>query len=480
MNYGVVFYILGWILKSEAIFLVFPFAVGLIYGEDQGFSYLITAGICLVVGVLLNLKKPKKGGLFLKEGFFVVALGWIIMSLFGAIPFVLSGEIPRYIDAVFETASGFSTTGATILTDVEVMSHAALFWRSFTHLLGGMGVFVFLSALLPMLGGNTINLMKAESTGPSVDKLVPRIKDTVKILYAVYLAMGTIECIILLVCGLDLFESLCTTFGTIGTGGFGIRNDSIASLSPTIQWVITAFMMLSGVNYSMYFLILRKKFKQALCMEEIRLYFGIIVVAIVAISINIWNLYPTASETIRTASFQVGTLITSTGFATTDFDLWPSFSKTILVLCMFMGACAGSTGGGLKMSRILILWRSIKNMIQNLIHPRSVTKVRMDGGVIDEATVHSTQVYIAVFFVIFGVSTLLLSLDGHDFTTNFTAVLATLNNMGPGLNKVGPTCNFSFFSDLSKLTLIFDMLAGRLELLPLLLVITPRSWRKNL
>ena len=480
MNYGVVFYILGWILKSEAIFLVFPFAVGLIYGEDQGFSYLITAGICLVVGVLLNLKKPKKGGLFLKEGFFVVALGWIIMSLFGAIPFVLSGEIPRYIDAVFETASGFSTTGATILTDVEVMSHAALFWRSFTHLLGGMGVFVFLSALLPMLGGNTINLMKAESTGPSVDKLVPRIKDTVKILYAVYLAMGTIECIILLVCGLDLFESLCTTFGTIGTGGFGIRNDSIASLSPTIQWVITAFMMLSGVNYSMYFLILRKKFKQALCMEEIRLYFGIIIVAIVAISINIWNLYPTASETIRTASFQVGTLITSTGFATTDFDLWPSFSKTILVLCMFMGACAGSTGGGLKMSRILILWRSIKNMIQNLIHPRSVTKVRMDGGVIDEATVHSTQVYIAVFFVIFGVSTLLLSLDGHDFTTNFTAVLATLNNMGPGLNKVGPTCNFSFFSDLSKLTLIFDMLAGRLELLPLLLVITPRSWRKNL
>ena len=480
MNYGVVFYILGWILKSEAIFLVCPFIVGLIYGENQGFSYLITAGICLAVGLLLNIKKPKKGGLFLKEGFFVVALGWIIMSLFGAIPFVISGEIPRYIDAVFETASGFSTTGATILTDVEVMSHAALFWRSFTHLLGGMGVFVFLSALLPMLGGNTINLMKAESTGPSVDKLVPRIKDTVKILYAVYLAMGTIECIILLICGLDLFESLCTTFGTIGTGGFGIRNDSIASLSPTIQWVITAFMMLSGVNYSMYFLILRKKFIQALCMEEIRLYFGIILIAIVAISINIWNLYPTASETIRTASFQVGTLITSTGFATTDFDLWPSFSKTILVLCMFMGACAGSTGGGLKMSRILILWRSIKNLIRNLIHPRSVTKVRMDGGVIDEGTVHSTEVYIAVFFLIFGVSTLLLSIDGHDFTTNFTAVLATLNNMGPGLNKVGPTCNFSFFSDLSKLTLIFDMLAGRLELLPLLLVITPRSWRKNL
>ena len=480
MNYGVVFYILGWILKSEAIFLMFPFVVGLIYGEKQGFSFLITAGICLVCGVLLNLKKTKKGGLFLKEGFFVVALGWIIMSMFGALPFVISGEIPRYIDAVFETASGFSTTGATILTDVEAMCRSCLFWRSFTHLLGGMGVFVFLSALLPMLGGNTINLMKAESTGPSVDKLVPRIKDTVKILYSVYLAMGALECIILLICGMDLFESLCTTFGTIGTGGFGIRNDSITSLSPTIQWVITAFMILSGVNYSMYFLILRKKFKQALSMEEIRLYFFMIVVAVIAISINISNLYPTLSETVRTASFQVGTLITSTGFATTDFDMWPSFSKMILILCMFMGACAGSTGGGLKMSRIIILWKSIKNQIHNLIHPRSVTKVRMDGSVIDEATVHSTGVYLAVFFLVFAASTLVLSADGHDFTTNFTAVLATLNNMGPGFNKVGPTCNFAFFSDVSKFTLIFDMLAGRLELLPLLLVVTPRSWRKSL
>lgn len=480
MNYGVVFYILGWILKSEAIFMVLPFVVGLIYGENQGFSFLITAGICLVCGVLLNLKKPKKGGLFLKEGFFVVALGWIIMSMFGAIPFVISGEIPRYIDAVFETASGFSTTGATILTDVEAMCRCCLFWRSFTHLLGGMGVFVFLSALLPMLGGNTINLMKAESTGPSVDKLVPRIKDTVKILYSVYLAMGALECIILLICGLDLFESLCTTFGTIGTGGFGIRNDSIASLSPAIQWVITIFMILSGVNYSMYFLILRKRFKQAISMEEIRIYFFMIVVAVVAISINISNMYPTVSETVRTASFQVGTLITSTGFATTDFDMWPSFSKMILILCMFMGACAGSTGGGIKMSRIIILWKSLKNQIKNLIHPRSVTKVRMDGGVIDEATVHSTEIYLAAFFLIFAASTLILSADGHDFTTNFTAVLATLNNMGPGFNKVGPTCNFAFFSDVSKLTLIFDMLAGRLELLPMLLIITPRSWRKSL
>ena len=480
MNYGVVAYIMGWILKAEAAFMILPFIVGLIYRENSGFSYLITAGICLACGLLLNIKKPKKGGLFLKEGFFVVALGWIIMSVFGAIPFVISGDIERFIDAVFETASGFSTTGSTILTDVEAMSHAGLFWRSFTHLLGGMGVFVFLSALLPMLGGNPINLMKAESTGPSVDKLVPRMKDTVKILYSIYLAMAAVECIILLICGLDLFESLCTTFGTVGTGGFGIRNDSLASLSPTIQWVVTIFMMLSGVNYSMYFLILRKKLKQAVTLEEVRLYFFVIVLAVVAISINISHLYPTTSETVRQASFQVGTLITSTGFATTDFDLWPEFSKAVLVFCMFMGACAGSTGGGLKMSRILIMIKSMKKQITTLIHPKAVVKVRMDGNVLDDEVVHSTMVYVSIFVSVFAVSTLIISLDGNDFTTNFTAVLATLNNMGPGLNKVGPTCNFSFFSDLSKLTLIFDMLAGRLELLPLLLIMAPKSWRKNL
>ncbi len=480
MNYGVVAYIMGWILKAEAAFMVLPFVVGLLYREYSTYSYLITAGICLVCGLLLNIKKPKKGGLFLKEGFFVVALGWIIMSVFGAIPFVISGDIERFIDAVFETASGFSTTGSTILTDVEAMSHAGLFWRSFTHLLGGMGVFVFLSALLPMLGGNPINLMKAESTGPSVDKLVPRMKDTVKILYSIYLAMAATECIILLICGLDLFEALCTTFGTVGTGGFGIRNDSLASLSPAVQWVVTIFMILSGVNYSMYFLILRKKFKQAVTLEEVRLYLFIIVLAVVAISFNISHLYPTTSETVRQASFQVGTLITSTGFATADFDMWPEFSKAVLVFCMFMGACAGSTGGGLKMSRILIMIKSMKKQITTLIHPRAVVKVRMDGNVLDDEVVHSTMVYVSIFVSIFAISTLIVSLDGNDFTTNFTAVLATLNNMGPGLNKVGPTCNFSFFSDLSKLTLIFDMLAGRLELLPLLLIMAPKSWRKNL
>lgn len=480
MNYGVVFYILGWILKAQAAFLIAPFGVGLIYQESSAWSYLITAGICLVTGILLSIKKPKKGGLYLKEGFFVVALGWLLMSIFGAIPFVISKDIPNFVDAVFETASGFSTTGASILNDIEALSHAGLFWRSFTHLLGGMGVFVFLSALLPMLGGNSVNLMKAESTGPSVDKLVPRLKDTAKILYAIYLSMGVIEFIILLICDLPVFDSLCYTFGTIGTGGFGIKNDSLFSVTPAVQWTVTIFMILSGVNYNLYFLILRKKFKQAISMEEVRLYLVLILLSVVSISININHMFSSVGDTVRHASFQVATLVTSTGFSTVDYDLWPEFSKTVLILMMIIGACAGSTGGGIKVSRLLIMMKSVKKQIQILIHPRSVSKIRIDGNVVDHDVVRSTNTYFCVFCMIMVVSTLLISFEGYDFTTNFTSVLATLNNMGPGLNKTGPTCNFSFFNPFSKIVFIFDMLAGRLELFPMLLLITPRSWRKNL
>lgn len=480
MNYGVIFYILGWILKAEAGFMMFPFIVGLIYREDTAYSYLITAAICLLAGILMSLKKPAKGGLYLKEGFFVVGLGWILMSLFAAIPFVLSKEIPHYMDAVFESVSGLTTTGASILSDVEHISHAGLFWRSFLHLLGGMGVFVFLSALLPMLGGNSMNLMKAESTGPSVDKLVPKLKTTAAILYAIYLGMGAIECIILLCLKMPLFDSLLLTFGTIGTGGFGILNSSIGSYSPAVQWVIGIFMMLSGVNYAMYFLILSRKFKAAFKLEEVRLYFFVAVSAVVLIVLNLGSFYPTLSETIRAAFFQVSSLITSTGYSTTDFDLWPEFSKCILLLVMLMGACAGSTGGGIKMCRVLILFKSGKKQIQMLIHPRAVKKISMDGNVIEHDTVRATNAYISMFCIIFAISVLLVSIDGADFTSNFTAVLATLNNMGPGLNAVGPTCNFGFFSDFSKLVLVFDMLAGRLEIFPMLLLITPRSWRKNL
>ncbi len=480
MNYGVVVYILGWILKSESVFLIFPFIVGLIYGESQAWSYLITSAICLVIGVLISIKKPKKGGLYLKEGYFVVGLGWIVMSMMGAIPFVMTNEIPSYMDALFETVSGLTTTGASILTNIEAMCHATLFWRSFLHLLGGMGVFVFLSALLPMLGGNSVNLMKAESTGPSVDKLVPRLKDTAKILYSIYLAMGAIECIILLICGLNWFESMTLTFGTIGTGGFGILNDSIASYSAAVQWVIGIFMLLSGVNYGLYFLILSKKFKTAFKFEEVRLYLAVTFAAVVVIALNLGKFYNTFGETIRQTFFQVSSLITSTGYATTDFDRWPEFSKTILICVMLMGSCASSTGGGIKMSRILILFKAARKQIQILIHPRAVKKLKMDGNVVDHDAVRATNAYISIFFAIMFISVLCISIDGHDFTSNFSAVLATLNNMGPGFGKVGPTCNYSFYSNFSKLILIFDMLAGRLELFPMLMLITPRSWRRYL
>lgn len=480
MNYGVVIYILGALMKAEAVFLMFPFAVGLIYREDTAWSYLITAAICLALGIIMSLKKPNKGGLYLKEGYFVVALGWLMMSMLGAIPFVITGEIPKYIDAVFETVSGYTTTGATILADVEVLTHATLFWRSFLHLLGGMGVFVFLSGLLPMLGGNSLNLMKGESTGPSVDKLVPRIKDTVRILYSVYLMMGLTEVLILLICGLDLFTSLVLTFGTIGTGGFGILNSSIGSYSPAVQWTIGIFMLLSGTNYSLYFLLLRRKFKQAFGMEEIRLYLSITFVACALIVLNLGRFYSTFGETVRQTFFQVSSLLTSTGYATTDFDLWPEFSKTILIVVMIIGACAGSTGGGIKMSRLLILFKAARKQNQIFIHPRAIKKIKMDNNVVDHDAVRATNAYISLFFAVLFISVLLVSLDEHDFMTNFTAVVATLNNMGPGFNKVGPTCNYSFFSVGSKIVLIFDMLAGRLELFPMILLITPRSWRKYL
>lgn len=480
MNYGVVLYVLGWILNAESVFLLFPFIVGLIYGEPQAMSFLITAIICLVIGVLIVVKKPKKGGLYLKEGFFVVGLGWIVMSVFGAVPFVISGDIPHIMDAIFESVSGLSTTGASILSDIEALSKASIFWRSFLHLLGGMGVFVFLSILLPMLGGNSLNLMKAESTGPSVDKLVPRIKDTAKILYGIYLGLGLIETIILLCLGMDLFSSLTLMFGTIGTGGFAILNSGFSTYSASVQWVIGTFMLLSGVNYSVYFLLLSRKFKNAFSLEEVKLYFGLVAFAIITIMINLRGFYSTFSESIRHVFFQVSSLMTSTGYSTTDFDAWPEFSKSMLILCMLIGACAGSTGGGIKVSRIIIAIKGIKKQIQMLIHPRAVKKITMDGNVVDHEVVRSNNAYLSVFLVIFVVSVLLVSTDGFDFTTNFSAVLATLNNMGPGFNLVGPTCNFGFFSDFAKLILIFDMLAGRLELFPMLLIITPRSWRKHL
>ena len=479
MNYSIVLYILGCVLKFESAFLVLPALVGLIYREHASVSYLAVAVLCLILGVLLTHKKPRSTNLYTREGFVAVALSWIIMSIFGAIPFVLTGDIPFYVDALFETISGFTTTGSSILTDVESISKASLFWRSFSHWIGGMGVFVFIMAILPMMGGSTMNLMKAESPGPSVSKLVPHVKDTAKILYGIYIAITICEATILRALGMPLFDSLTTTFGTVGTGGFGIRNDSIAGYSPAIQITIAVFMILSGINYTAYFYILTGKIKELFKIEEVRWYLAIIFGSVAVITWNVRSLYPTFSETLRHAFFQVGSIITTTGYATTDFDLWPALSKTLLVTLMFIGACAGSTSGGIKVSRILILLKTIRKELSLIIHPRQVKKIRMDGHPVDHETLRSANVFLVVYFVLLLTSMLLISVDEFDFSTNFTSVVTVLNNIGPGLNLVGPTQNFSIFSPFSKFVLMFDMLAGRLELFPMMILLMPSTWKRK-
>lgn len=479
MNYSIVLYILGCVLKFESAFLVLPALVGLIYREHASVSYLAVAVLCLILGVLLTHKKPRSTNLYTREGFVAVALSWIIMSIFGAIPFVLTGDIPFYVDALFETISGFTTTGSSILTDVESISKASLFWRSFSHWIGGMGVFVFIMAILPMMGGSTMNLMKAESPGPSVSKLVPHVKDTAKILYGIYIAITICEATILRALGMPLFDSLTTTFGTVGTGGFGIRNDSIAGYSPAIQITITVFMILSGINYTAYFYILTGKIKELFKIEEVRWYLAIIFGSVAVITWNVRSLYPTFSETLRHAFFQVGSIITTTGYATTDFDLWSALSKTLLVTLMFIGACAGSTSGGIKVSRILILLKTIRKELSLIIHPRQVKKIRMDGHPVDHETLRSANVFLVVYFVLLLTSMLLISVDEFDFSTNFTSVVTVLNNIGPGLNLVGPTQNFSIFSPFSKFVLMFDMLAGRLELFPMMILLMPSTWKRK-
>ena len=479
MNYSIVLYILGCVLKFESAFLVLPALVGLIYREHASVSYLAVAVLCLILGVLLTHKKPRSTNLYTREGFVAVALSWIIMSIFGAIPFVLTGDIPFYVDALFETISGFTTTGSSILTDVESISKASLFWRSFSHWIGGMGVFVFIMAILPMMGGSTMNLMKAESPGPSVSKLVPHVKDTAKILYGIYIAITICEATILRALGMPLFDSLTTTFGTVGTGGFGIRNDSIAGYFPAIQITITVFMILSGINYTAYFYILTGKIKELFKIEEVRWYLAIIFGSVAVITWNVRSLYPTFSETLRHAFFQVGSIITTTGYATTDFDLWPALSKTLLVTLMFIGACAGSTSGGIKVSRILILLKTIRKELSLIIHPRQVKKIRMDGHPVDHETLRSANVFLVVYFVLLLTSMLLISVDEFDFSTNFTSVVTVLNNIGPGLNLVGPTHTFSIFSPFSKFGLMFDMLAGRLELFPMMILLMPSTWKRK-
>ena len=478
MNNSIIRYILGCVLKIETILLLFPCIVSVIYKENEGFYYLIIACICLILGVILTVKKPESLVFYLKEGSAATALSWIVISLFGALPFWLSGEIPLFADALFETISGFTTTGASILSDVEALSYCSLFWRSFTHWIGGMGVLVFLLAVIPLSGGSQINLMRAESPGPSVGKLVPKIKTTARLLYIIYFGMTILQVIFMLAGGAGLFDTLTITFGTAGTGGFGIKNDSIGGYTPYIQWVVAIFMILFGVNFNVYYLILYRKWRKALSIEEVHTYFIIVIVSVTIIFLNIARTAGTAADALRHAFFQVSTLITSTGFSTTDYDLWPQTAKTVLILVMFIGACAGSTGGGIKVSRVIILVKSIKKELVSYIHPKSIQKIKMDGKPVEHEIVRATNVYFVAFTLIFLLSVLAISVDNKDFTTNFTAVLATINNMGPGLAGAGPSQNFGSFGVFSKIVLMFDMLAGRLELFPLLILFHLGIWKE--
>ncbi|MBQ7677659.1 MAG: TrkH family potassium uptake protein, partial [Lachnospiraceae bacterium] len=452
--------------------------VAVCYREKEGIAFLLVGSVAIFLGFLAVRKKPENVVFYLKEGCVTTALSWIVLSVCGCIPFILTSEIPSFTNALFETVSGFTTTGASILSDVEALSHASLFWRSFTHWIGGMGVLVFLLAVIPMSGGSNINLMRAESPGPSVGKLVPKIRYTARILYQIYFLLTITEIIFLLLGRMPLFDAVCTAFGTAGTGGFGIRNTSLAGYSMYLQWVTTVFMILFGVNFNAYYLLLMREFKKAGGMEEVRTYLGIIFAAIVIIFLDTIHLAPSPGRALTDAAFQVGSIITTTGFSTADFDMWPMLSKSILVVLMFIGACAGSTGGGLKVSRILIAFKTMLKEFGSYIHPKSVKIIKMDDKPIDHDVLRSTNVYFITFVMIFTCSMLLVSVEEVDFTTCFTAVAATFNNIGPGLSLVGPSCNFSFFSPFTKWVLMFDMLAGRLELFPLLILFAPSLWKE--
>lgn len=477
MNSSIIRYILGHVLKIEALVLLLPCFVAFIYKEEAGISFFITFLICAVLGIIMTRKKPKTFVFYLKEGCVTTSLSWIILSLFGCLPFVISGEIPSFTDALFETISGFTTTGASILSDVESLSYCTLFWRSFTHWIGGMGVLVFLLAIIPLTGGSHINLMRAESPGPSVGKLVPKVRYTARILYIIYFGITLAEIILLLIGNIPLFDAVTISFGTAGTGGFGIKNDSLAGYSSYIQWIVTIFMILFGVNFNAYYLILFRRWKKALNMEEVKCYFLIIAASSAIIFVNIYNTSMGILEALRHSTFQVASIITTTGFATTDFNLWSSSSKTILVVLMFIGACAGSTGGGIKVSRFIIAVKNIFKELKYYIHPKSIQQIKMDDKPVEHEIIRSVNVYFLTFIVLFSASVFLISFEGKDLTTNFTAVAATINNIGPGLELVGPTQNFGSFSVFSKYVLMFDMLAGRLELFPLLILFHPVVWK---
>ena len=470
-------YILGNVLAVEGLLMAPCSIVGYLYGEAEAEIYLIVGVCTLLIGLMLRWKKPESTVFYLKEGCVSTALSWIAMSIMGCLPFMLTGEIPGFVDAFFETVSGFTTTGASILSDVEALSYVSLFWRSFTHWIGGMGVLVFVLAVVPMNGGSHMNLMRAESPGPTVGKLVPRLRHTARILYLIYVVMTGIQIVLLLAGGMDLFDAVTLSFGTAGTGGFGIKNDSIAGYSAYCQWVITVFMILFGINFNAYYLILLKHVKDAFSIEEVRTYLAVILGAVAIIFISILDLCENVFDALTQAFFQVGSIITTTGYSTVDFDLWPTTAKLVLVLLMFVGACAGSTGGGIKVSRFLIVGKTVGKEIGSYVHPKSIKKIQMDGKPIEHEVVRSTNVYFMAYMALFSLFLFLISFEGLDLTSSFTAVAATFNNIGPGLGAVGPTCNFGGLTVFSKWVLSFAMLAGRLEIFPMLMIFHPTLWK---
>ena len=483
MNYKMMGRLIALILFAEAAFMV-PALIISLAGQDSlaimGFAVSILV-ILAVAGVLLFFGRKARKGFYAREGMVCVGLAWIVMSLLGCLPFWISREIPSYLDALFEIVSGFTTTGASILSNVEGLSNGMLYWRSFSHWVGGMGVLVFLLAVVPVSGRNdgfTMHLLRAESPGPNVAKLVPRIRSTAGILYILYIALTIVDFIFLLIGKMPVLEAVCTAFGTAGTGGFGVKNDSMTSYSPYIQNVCTVFMLLFGVNFSCYYLLIMKQFKSVFEDEELRLYIGMVLGSVVLIVINLRGFYGTLEETIRHAFFQVASIVTTTGFATTDFDLWPGFSKTILLCLMVVGACAGSTGGGFKCGRLLLVFKSLHRNLQKLLRPQRIQAVRSNKQVVSEKVLENTNAYLAAYVLIIMFSFLVVSLDGFSVGTNFSAVLSCFNNIGPGLEMVGPTCNFSIYSPLSKIMLIIDMLAGRLEIFPILILLSRDTWRR--
>lgn len=480
MNKKMIIYILGKMLGVEGALLLIPALVSLIYGEKTGVSFLIVAAVLGVIFLIFGRKKPKNNRIYGKEGFAIVGLAWILWSLFGAIPFVITGSVPNYIDAFFETVSGFTTTGSTILQEIESLPMGINFWRCFTHWIGGMGVLVFVMMVTSLDDENAMPLMRAEVPGPEADKLVPKARSTAKILYQMYFVLTAAEVVLLMFGGMNLYDALVHSFSTAGTGGFSNRNSSVAFYdSAYIDGVITVFMILFGINFNLYFLLLLKNWKSVLKNEELRAYLGIIAAAVAVITINILSIYENVFHAFRYASFQVASVITTTGFYTADYELWPELSKVVLLTVMFIGACAGSTGGGIKVCRFVILCKSIRQEIRKILHPNVVTMVKINGKKVSNDTMRGINTFFAAYIFILVMSVLIVSVDNFDFTTSFSGVLTTINNVGPGISKVGPAENFHMFSPLSKLVFCFDMLVGRLEIFPYLLLLSPDLWRRR-